>query len=216
MLRRNPARRRPDLPLAVGLGALYLALAASPSVAESSPPSAAAPPSPAFGTILEVLHSPRCMNCHPTDDRPRQGDDQHEHLFQVVRGDDDRSTDDHSTDDRGGVVQQCATCHRDENNAYSQIPGAPHWSLAPRSMGWLGLSDEAIRRRLLDPEANGGRSVAELVHHMSEDALVLWAWQPGEGRQPPSVPLEEFRAALQQWLQEETGQSNPTPEESHR
>lgn len=144
----------------------------------------------AFQTIIEVLKSPRCMNCHPTDDVPRQGEDQHPHLFAVERG----------PADQGWEVQTCATCHREENNEYTGIPGAPHWGLAPRSMGWLGLPDAEIARRLMDPEENGGRSAEELVHHMSEDALVLWAWQPGEGRQPPSVSLDEFRAALQTWL----------------
>lgn len=195
----------PHRPVSTWLGALLgiLSLVAPLSADDATPTANEPPVSQAFATILEVLKSPRCMNCHPTDDRPRQGDDQHEHLFQVERG----------TDDHGGAVQSCSTCHRDTNNPYSQIPGAPHWGLAPSSMGWLGLSDAEIRRRLLDPEANGGKDVAALVDHMSHDALVLWAWEPGAGRQPPSVSLDDFRAALAQWLEEETGEgpgrSNP-------
>lgn len=199
MLRRSVILRNLRPTRSFGLLALCLGLVP----AHSTPAEPA--PGPAFATVLEVLRSPRCMNCHPTDDRPRQGDDQHEHLFQVERGD----------NDHGGPVQQCATCHRQENNPYTLIPGAPHWGLAPSSMGWLGLSDAEIHRRLLDPEANGGRSVADLVQHMSEDALVLWAWQPGAGRQPPSVPLDEFRQALQRWLEEETA-TTTSPRENRR
>jgi len=157
----------------------------------------------AFATILEVLKSPRCLNCHPMDDHPRQGDDQHIHLFGVERG----------PRNHGGPVQLCATCHRAENNPYAQIPGAPGWGLAPRSMGWLGLSDEEIGRRLVDGAANGGRSLEALVHHMSEDRLVLWAWEPGEGREPPPVTLEEFRAALKTWFEGGGQIPQPSPRE---
>ena len=59
-------------------------------------------------------------------------------------------------------------------------------------MGWLGLSDREIAQTLLDPEKNGGRTFDDLLHHMNEDPLVLWAWDPGEGRTPPPVPHDEF------------------------
>lgn len=145
----------------------------------------------AFATILTVLKSPRCMNCHPSDDYPRQGDDRHIHLFNVMRG----------ADDKGGPVQKCATCHHEENNPYTNVPGAPHWALAPKSMGWQGLSDLELGQALLDKERNGGRSPEDLVEHMSKDALVLWAWEPGGQRVPPPVALDDFRAALEQWLE---------------
>jgi len=145
-----------------------------------------------FYTIMEVVTSPRCMNCHPTDDNPRQTDAQYEHLFGVIRGD----------ANHGGPVLQCESCHHTENNPYSNVPGAPHWGLAPKSMGWLGLTDGEIARTLVDTSKNGGRDAAALVHHMSNDALVLWAWEPGEGREAPPVPLDEFVAALNAWLEQ--------------
>jgi len=144
----------------------------------------------AFQTILEVLRSPRCMNCHPSNDVPKVGDDRHPHLFGVVRGE----------DDHGGPAQMCSTCHQDENNEYSMVPGAPHWGLAPISMGWEGLNDAELGAVLLDTSKNGNRTPEDLVKHMSEDALVLWAWEPGGERTPPPVPLNEFKAALQTWL----------------
>lgn len=144
----------------------------------------------AFSTILTVLKSPRCINCHPTNDVPLQGDVQRLHPFNVSRG----------IANQGGVVQKCGTCHHAENNTYANVPGAPHWGLAPKSMGWIGLPDSEIARRLMDKKSNGGRSPQDLVEHMAHDSLVLWAWNPGEGRNKPPVELEEWRKVLKEWL----------------
>lgn len=144
-----------------------------------------------YNTVISVLTSPRCINCHPSDDRPRQRDEQIDHILLVERG----------ADNHGGPVQTCSTCHHEENNDYSNVPGAPHWGLAPKSMGWLGLSDAEIAATLIDPAKNGERSFDDLIHHMSNDALVLWAWNPGEGRTTPPVPHDEFVQALTAWLE---------------
>jgi hypothetical protein len=153
----------------------------------------------AFATILTVLKSPRCSNCHPTTDVPLQGDERRLHGMGVTRG----------PRNRGGPVQQCSTCHQTGNAALANVPGAPHWGLAPSSMGWVGVSDDELARRLLDPRTNGGKTPAELVEHMANDPLVLWAWNPGPGRQPPPVPLDLWRKTLQQWL--DTGAAIPPP-----
>src|SRR6266852_6279576 len=42
----------------------------------------------AFMKVYKVLMSPRCMNCHPAGDAPLQGDDNHIHTMDVVRGPD--------------------------------------------------------------------------------------------------------------------------------
>lgn len=143
----------------------------------------------AFDTILQVLKHPRCINCHPVGDRPRQGDDQHLHLFNVQRGEDNHA----------GPVQKCSTCHHEENNPYTNVPGAPHWGLAPKSMGWFGLSDSEIAQRLTDTTRNGGRTTEDLVHHMTHDKLVLWAWNPGGERTPIPISFENFEKALHRW-----------------
>src|SRR5258708_1834753 len=39
-----------------------------------------------FGEIGKLLTHPRCMNCHPAGDHPRQGADRHEHKPPVWRG----------------------------------------------------------------------------------------------------------------------------------
>ena len=43
----------------------------------------------AFMDVYKVLMSPRCMNCHPSGDRPLQGDDSHMHIMNVQRGKED-------------------------------------------------------------------------------------------------------------------------------
>src|SRR5437879_2388308 len=52
----------------------------------------------AFARMTEVLRHPRCLNCHPSGEFPRQGDDQHRHQMLVMRG----------PDDRGGPAMRCS------------------------------------------------------------------------------------------------------------
>jgi len=66
-------------------------------------------------------------------------------------------------------------------------------------MGWVGLSKAELCLTLLDRRKNGNRSVADLVTHMTNDTLVLWAWNPGRGRTPPPLSFEAFKLALDQW-----------------
>jgi hypothetical protein len=150
----------------------------------------------AFARVAEVLRHPRCMNCHPVGDFPRQADDRHRHRMLVARG----------PDDRGTVAMRCSTCHQTTNTADGRVPGAPNWHLAPVSMGWEGLSDGELCRALKDPQKNGRKSLSAIVHHMTEDRLVQWAWQPGD-RTPPSVPQKEFHEAVRRWAR--TGAACP-------
>jgi hypothetical protein len=149
-----------------------------------------------FDIMMKVLTHRRCVNCHPNGQRPRQGEDSHYHNFNVLRG----------ADNHGVAGLKCGTCHQSENNDYSGVPGAPEWSLAPIEMYWEGLSRTEIARSMMDPAINGGRSVEELVEHLTEHELVLWAWEPGvdnEGkpREKPPVPLEEYIAAVKAWAE---------------
>lgn len=149
----------------------------------------------AFHKMMDVLTHQRCMNCHPTDNVPKQGDNRHPHYFGISRG----------ANDKGFEATNCNTCHQSENNRYSGVPGAPHWSLAPASMGWQGLSRMEIAERLLDTKTNGNKSHAELVKHMTQDELVLWAWNPGidangKQREVPPVSKEDFKKAVAYWF----------------
>ncbi len=142
-----------------------------------------------FKPVAAVLRHPRCMNCHPRDDHPRQGDDRHKHLQNIVRG----------PDGLGFVNARCNACHRDENNEYSGVPGAPTWHLAPLSQGWQGLNDADLCTTLIDEKRNGGKNIEALVEHMAHDKLVLWGWAPGGDRAPVSTPHPQFVTELKAW-----------------
>ncbi len=159
------------------------------SVLALAPPANAAEGGDLFAPVAEVLRHPRCMNCHPVDDRPRQGDDRHPHLQNVVRG----------PDNLGFVNMRCTSCHREENNQDTGVPGAPTWHLAPLSMGWQGLNDRQLCTALKDEKSNGGKSIAALVEHMEKDKLVLWGWDPGGDRAPVPVPHMKFVSQLKAW-----------------
>ncbi|MEM7381522.1 MAG: hypothetical protein AAF361_10055 [Bacteroidota bacterium] len=149
----------------------------------------------AFDQMMAVLTHKRCVNCHPSDDSPKQGEDSHPHRFGVLRG----------ADNHGMPAVRCNTCHQSENNSFSGVPGAPEWSLAPMSMQWEGLSRTEIAKSMLDRSKNGNRSHEELTHHLTEHELVLWAWEPGldaEGRprEKPPVSKEAYIAAVKAWF----------------
>lgn len=161
-------------------------------------------PEVAFDKMMSVLTHKRCVNCHPSGDRPRQGEDSHIHHFNVQRG----------TDNHGTAALQCESCHQHENNDLSGVPGAPEWSLAPIEMAWEGLSRVEIARSMLNPENNGGRTLEETVKHLTEHELVLWAWEPGvdaagNPREKPPVPKEEYIQAVKEWA----AAGAPIPEE---
>jgi len=150
----------------------------------------------AFKKMMDVLTHERCLNCHPSDNIPKQGEEGHPHYFGMARG----------TDNMGFQATNCNTCHQTENNDYSGVPGAPHWSLAPASMGWQGLSRIEIAKKLLNKETNGGKTHEQLIEHMTEDKLVLWAWNPGidasgNPRELPPVSKEAFKAAVELWFE---------------
>ena len=66
-------------------------------------------------------------------------------------------------------------------------------------MIWQGLTDAQICRSIKDPKQNKNRSVEQLVQHFTEDELVAWGWNPGEGRTPVPMPRDEFVAKVKQW-----------------
>ena len=150
-----------------------------------------------FETMMRVLTHKRCVNCHPNDGVPRQGEDSHPHYFGMARG----------ADNHGFEATKCQTCHQAENNDYSGVPGTPEWSLAPHSMRWQGLSAEEIAESMLDPQRNGQRTHEQVLHHLTDHELVLWAWEPGvdaagNPREKPPVPLDAYRKAVKQWFKD--------------
>ena len=145
-----------------------------------------------FLSIIPVLKHPRCLNCHANGDFPRQGDDSHVHTQNVKRG----------LYGFGKYGQRCSTCHQEQNVAgLNMPPGAPHWQLPPADtpMIWEGKTPGQICRQIKDPKQNNGKTVAQIVEHVTADKLVLWGWNPGEGRTLPPMDHDEFARRFQDW-----------------
>jgi hypothetical protein len=146
----------------------------------------------AFRSIIPVLRHPRCMNCHSSGDFPRQGDDNHPHAMRIRRG----------PDGHGANTVKCSTCHQDHNLAGQHMPpGAPDWHLPSPTepMIWEGLTDRQLCQLILDPKQNGNRSPEQIVEHL-HTPLVLWGWNPGEGRSPVAMPSDRFQAQVNLWI----------------
>jgi hypothetical protein len=150
-----------------------------------------------FVELGKVLTNPRCTNCHPVGDRPRQGDLARSHQPPVVRGD----------DGFGAEAMRCPVCHRASNFDPGQIPGHAGWHLAPIEMAWEGKSLTQICSQIKDPKRNGDRSLEDLVDHIGRDSLVGWAWAPGSGRTPAPGTQEQAGALVLAWV--ETGAECP-------
>lgn len=148
-----------------------------------------------FEEMNKVLTHPRCMNCHPREGGPRQGDDMAVHQPPVVRG----------AGGLGAPGMRCSTCHATENVAYAtaeggSIPGHEPWLLAPESMGWIGATAGEICAQMKDPERNGDRTLEELHEHNAEDGLVGWGWKPGDGREPAPGSQALFGELTRAWI----------------
>ena len=143
-----------------------------------------------FQEVGKVITHARCMNCHPAGDRPSQGDDRHPHMPLVVRG----------VDNFGAIGMRCTTCHGPANFDPGGVPGNPAWHLAPIEMAWVGKSLGQICEQIKDPNRNGGKSMDELLHHMADDQLVGWGWNPGVGREPAPGTQKEFGALFKAWI----------------
>lgn len=147
-----------------------------------------------------ILH-PRCLNCHPADPHPRQGDLMAMHEPPVLRGDDNHGT----------PAMRCQTCHQDANIEHAGIPGHPEWHLAPLEMGWVGKSLGEICMQIKDVDRNGGKDLEEIHHHMAEDTLVGWGWNPGSDLEPAPGTQESFGELIRAWI--DTGAHCPDHEE---
>jgi hypothetical protein len=174
---------------------LALALFLVQCRASDSPPSGAAQRAPAasWDVVYEVLQHPRCANCHPDDDLPKQGDDGRPHL-QDVRG---------GPEGKGLFAMRCDTCHQTENLPGAHLPpGAPSWHLPhpDEPLVFAGRSSGELCRQLRDPAQNGGRTPEDLYRHVEHDPLVLWGWEPGSGRAPVATPRAEFLRAMRAWI----------------
>ena len=210
--------------LTPALALLAISCGATPAPEPPPPPPAATPRLPSdlrdpasFSGIVDpversralfmeasrVMLHPRCVNCHPSDDSPRQRDAHELHNPPVLRGD----------DDKGIPGLRCDSCHQDRNVELARVPGTPGWHLAPKSMPWLDKTPGAICKQVKDPKRNGGKTLAQIVDHSAHDKLVAWGWAPGSGREPAPGNQPRFGALMAAWV--ETGAACP-PEEASR
>ena len=178
---------------------LSAGVAAAGAFGQSRDPEQAARSIALFREAGKVLQHPRCVNCHPVGDRPRQTDRRRLHIPLVVRG----------TDGFGAPGMRCATCHRASNFDRAGVPGNGNWHLAPASMTWEGRSLGEICEQLKDPTRNGNRDLAAIVKHVTEDSLVGWAWAPGGDRTPAPGTQTQFGELFRAWA--EAGAECPKP-----
>ena len=143
-----------------------------------------------FTPIQQVLQSPRCMNCHPAGDGPLQTDQSLPHKQNVKR----------VFTELGG---SCQTCHQDTTMPGEHMPpGAPHWHMPPAHtpMVFQGKSATQLCVDLKDPLKNGNRSLTDLRHHVEHDPLVVWAFDPGQGRTRPPLTHAAFLQKVDAWI----------------
>ena len=201
--------------LALGAGALAAGAAATDDSA-APPPVEALKPASSFVSIKDpatrslalfteagkVIQSPRCMNCHPAERRPTQGDAMTPHNPPMAAG----------PSGHGAPGLPCLSCHGATNvKTWGQdirsIPGDPKWALAPVEMAWQDRSLGAICAQIKDPARNGGKTLAQIHEHMAHDPLVGWGWTPGDGRKPAPGTQAAFGALIKAWI--DTGAKCP-------
>jgi len=148
----------------------------------------------AFLEAYKVFQHPRCMNCHPSGDQPLQGDDSHVHAQNVKRG----------VAGQGLYALQCSACHQDHNLPGENMPpGAKNWHLPKKAVPLVfeGMSPAQLAEQMKDRARNGDMSLEGVVHHLEHDGLVLWGWNPGDGRQPVHGTHAEFVESVRAWVE---------------
>ena len=146
----------------------------------------------AFMSVYKVLVSPRCVNCHPAGDVPLQGDDSHLHKMAPKRG----------KDGKGVYAMKCMNCHQPTNTAGVHTPpGNPNWHLPPADMKMVfqGKTPAQLAKQIRDPKQNGNKNKEKLLEH-AHDALVVAAWNPGDGRKLPPMSHADFVKAWNTWI----------------
>lgn len=149
----------------------------------------------AFNEAAKVFFSARCANCHPAGDVPTQGDAMTPHAQGVTRG----------ADGKGVYGMKCTTCHQNENLEGDHMPPGTtvDWHMPPedQKMVFQGLTAGQLCRNFTDPNKNGGFSAKDVMEHIHKrDPLVMWAWEPGNGRSVPPMTFAQFEAKIDEWL----------------
>ena len=151
----------------------------------------------AWSKVHRVFSHPRCANCHvsaagiPVWSGASYGPKTRVHGMNVSGGASRNGSD-------NGLP--CMSCHSLNNASTAHgPPGAPGWALPPATMQWFGKSSAEICAQIKDQTRNGGRSLAQVADHVEHDALVLWGWNPGPGREPAPFSGRETAASVREW-----------------
>jgi hypothetical protein len=144
---------------------------------------------------------------------PRQGDGRHPRYYAVVRGETtsvetSEKTGAHVEIGKGAPFECCTMCHGSRNDDATGIPGTedpahpgePFWGLAPAAMAFesspgVPLTGPQLCARLKDKSRNGNRELADTLHHIATEPLILilWSWNPGKranGETKTTPPLD--------------------------
>jgi mono/diheme cytochrome c family protein len=164
----------------------------------------------AFLETYKVFMHPRCVNCHPAGNAPLRGDDSRPHDFLRLR---------RGADGQGVFAVKCGNCHQAQNQPGLHMPpgapyplkdgaedqahrGEPRWHMPPVAtpMVFEKRTPGQLCTQLLDKRKNGGLTPEQLVQHVNHDPLVLWGWNPGEGRSAPPLSHAEFVRKVSEWV----------------
>src|SRR5262249_25740423 len=106
-------------------------------------------------------------------------------------------------DGKGKYALKCSNCHQEKNLPGENMPpGNPNWHL-PRPeepLVFQGKSPRELADQLKDPRRNGGKTLEQLVEHVTHDKLVLWGWDPGDGRPKPPLSHDDFAKRFREWV----------------
>lgn len=188
--------------------------------------SASPTPDTAFEYLHQVATHPRCANCHGVEEeglhRPTVGDDRRLHPMNIssLNNLQLRVEDGKFVNNPSGNPVTCRGCHQDTNGKeFGMPPGAANdlmpgfvWHMPPARMKIeRDISPAKLCELWLDPASNsnlayrGGRNdmktfKKEFEHHVKDDPLVRWAWEPGLGRTSAPGTHSEFVSAMSLWI----------------
>lgn len=149
----------------------------------------------AWATIYQTFSHPRCANCHVADGVPMWTGPEYVHPGRHgmhVGGDPDSQM--------GAPGLMCDTCHGLSNAPVPHgPPGADYWLLPPASLAWFGKSSGQVCAQTRDPALTGGYTAAQLADRLAGNPMVVWAWSPGEGREPAPGTIAALADALRAW-----------------
>lgn len=180
----------------------------------------------AFSYLFEVAKHPRCANCHGVVEngvhKPTVGDYRKNHPMNITALNNLVLTvKDHHFVQVPSAAMNCRSCHQDTNYPEPGMPpGAANdkmpgfvWHMPPATMAVpRDITANQLCEQWLDPARNsnlvyrGGRDDLKtfraefLDHHAKVDPLILWAWEPGLGREAAPGTNKDFLKALDIWI----------------